>query len=66
LVITIDADNRDEFSSAQTQIINRNVYSEDINASGNRFRYKFLETGITESWEFEGMSMTTDIKEDEK
>ena len=64
LVMTVDTDNRDEFSATQQQIINRNVFDADINAIGNSFRYKFIETGILESWELEGFSIETNVEED--
>lgn len=60
--IAIDVDNRDDFGEDNKQI-QRNLQHLNIDSSGYRYRIKVYEKGKGKSWQFEGIVINTDIKE---
>lgn len=63
LKVAADVNNEDEYSE-DNKAINNNIEQIDFSASYNRVRYKFYEIGDGKSWEFEGIVIETEIKEE--
>ena len=61
--MAIQTDNSGVFNKNNISILNKNVESKDLNASGNRFKYKFYEKSANKSCQFEGFIV--DIQEKE-
>ena len=61
--MAIQTDNSGVFNKNNISILNKNVESKDLNASGNRFKYKFYEKSSNKSCQFEGFIV--DIQEKE-
>lgn len=62
--VSVEADNSGEFSEDNKDTINKNVQQIEIYASANRFRYRFYEISNGLSWEFEGFTLETQLKEE--
>jgi hypothetical protein len=62
--VSVDADNKNVFAEDNKELPKSNIQQVEIHASANRFRYHFYEKGKGLSWQFEGMVIETQIKEE--
>ena len=62
----IEADNSGVFNDSTAPVLKKNVSTYDLGSSANRMRYKFYEKSGGKSWEFEGFTIETEVKEEKR
>jgi len=63
LKCSIDINKNNSFDDENIPQLDQHIGKADIASSGNRYRFKFREKSDNKSWEFEGFSISTEIKE---
>jgi len=65
LKCAIDVNKNRSFNETNIAQLDKNIGHADITSSGNRYSYKFYEKSDNKSFEFEGFTIATKIKEHE-
>jgi hypothetical protein len=66
LKCAVDINKNKSFNNANIVHFDKHIGHADLISTGNRYRYKFYEKSGNKSWEFEGFTISTDIKEHEE